>query len=53
MAVPLGIVLLWLGYSIGYYGYNKITGGNDKFINLIYPGRYTPTPRDGDPGAAA
>lgn len=46
MAVPLGLVLLWLGYSIGYYGYNRITGGNDKFIDLIYPGRYKYVKRD-------
>ena len=46
MAVPLGIVLVWLGYATVYYGYNRITGGNDKFIDLIYPGRYKPTQRD-------
>lgn len=54
MAVPLGILLLWLGYSLGYYGYNRITGGNDKFISLIYPGRWKPVQRDGgaSPGVA-
>lgn len=42
----LGIALAWLGYSVFYYGYNLITGGNDSFVSLIWPGRYTPTPRD-------
>jgi hypothetical protein len=42
------MVLVWLGYSAFYYGYNRITGGNDTFVSLIYPGRYSPTPRDTD-----
>jgi hypothetical protein len=58
VAVPLGIVLVWLGYSIGYYGYNRITGGNDKFVSLVYPGQYKATKLDGagatpQPSAAA
>lgn len=40
------MTLLWFGYAVGYYGYNRITGGNDSFISLIWPGRYTPTTRD-------
>lgn len=46
MAV-FGFVVLWLGYATAYYGYNRITGGNDTFVSLIWPGRYTPTARDG------
>jgi hypothetical protein len=45
--VPVvGFVLLWFGYAVAYYGYNQITKGNDSFISLIWPGRYSPTPRD-------
>ena len=56
MAVPLGIVLTWFGYALSYYGWNRITGGNDTFVSLIWPGKYAPTPRDSDKvsgGAAA
>lgn len=43
----IGIILAWLGYSVFYYGYDTVTGGNDTFVSLIWPGRYTPTARDG------
>lgn len=53
MAV-VGIVLLWGGYALAYYGYNRITGGNDTFYSLVWPGAYTPTMRDdGTPGPGA
>lgn len=42
----IGIILAWFGYSVFYYGLNTVTGGNDGFVSLIWPGRYTPTPRD-------
>ena len=47
-----GIGALWLGYGVLYYGYNRITGGNDKFISLLWPGRYSPTARDDWSGGA-
>jgi hypothetical protein len=50
VAVPFGIAFLWLGYSVVYYGYNRITGGNDHFVDLIYPGRYHPVTRDNGSG---
>lgn len=53
MAVPFGIGFLWLGYSVLYYGYNRITGGNDKFLDLIYPGRYHAVTRDNGSGGAS
>jgi hypothetical protein len=43
-AVP--IVLAWFGYSVLYYGLNTVTGGNESFMSLIWPGRYAPVPRD-------
>lgn len=44
----IGIVVAWFGYAAFYYGFNQITGGNDSFVSLIWPGKYNPgTPRDG------
>lgn len=48
----IGIVLTWFGYSVFYYGLNVVTGGNDSFLSLVWPGRYTPTPRD-QPGGGS
>ncbi len=45
-AFSIAIGILWAGYSIGYYGWNRITGGNDTFVSLVRPGRYKPTTRD-------
>jgi hypothetical protein len=53
VAVPFGIGFLWIGYSVLYYGYNRITGGNDKFLDLIYPGRYHAVTRDNGSGGAS
>jgi hypothetical protein len=44
--VAIGIALLWAGYCVGYYGWNRITGGNDSFRSLVWPGDYKPTTRD-------
>lgn len=46
MAAAIGILVLWGGYSVAYYGWNRITGGNDSFKSLVWPGAYTPTTRD-------
>ena len=40
MAVPVGIVLVWLGYAVGYYGYSRLQHGNNTFVELAWPGRY-------------
>lgn len=50
----IGIVLAWFGYSVFYHGLNTVTGGNESFMSLIWPGRYSPVPRDApkDPGNA-
>lgn len=42
----LGVLAAWLSYSLVYYGLNTVTGGNDSFISLLWPGRYRPTARD-------
>ena len=44
--LTIPIALLWGGYAIGYYGWNRITGGNDKFVSLVWPGKWKLTPRD-------
>lgn len=44
--MTVAIAVLWLGYSVTYYGYNRITGGNDTFKSLVWPGAYSPTSRD-------
>lgn len=44
--MTIAVALLWAGYSVSYYGWNRITGGNDKFVSLIWPGKYAPTARD-------
>ena len=43
----VGIFLSWIGYSVFFYGLDTVTGGNDSFVSLAWPGRYTPTARDG------
>lgn len=47
-----GIGALFLGYSAFYYGYNRITGGNDTFVSLVWPGKYKPTARDDGSGGS-
>jgi hypothetical protein len=51
MTIAFGLV--WLGYGVAYYGWNRITGGNDKFVSLIWPGKYSPTARDSGAGGTA
>lgn len=41
---------LLLGYSAAFYGYNRITGGNDTFKSLVWPGAYKPVARDSGAG---
>ena len=44
--MTIGIGLAFAGYCVGFYGWNRITGGNDSFKSLVWPGAYTPTTRD-------
>lgn len=48
----VAFALLWLGYSTAYYGYNRITGGNNTFKQLVWPGAYTPVARDDGSGGS-
>lgn len=56
--VGAGIVVLWFGYAVAYYGLTQIGvgapkgegGGNWGFLDLIVPSRWAKaadTPRDG------
>ena len=40
MAVPFGVVLLWLGYGTAYLGYARLQGSNNTFMQLFWPGKY-------------
>lgn len=51
--LAIGFGVFWIGYSVGYYGWNRITGGNDTFKSLVWPGAYKPTARDGGTAPAA
>lgn len=51
--VPVAILLCWAGYAVGYYGADTITGGNDSFISLVWPGRYKAVPRDAAGGSTS
>jgi len=48
----VGILALWFGYGVFYYGLNTVTGGNDSLLSLVWPGRFTPAPRDAGGGAS-
>jgi hypothetical protein len=50
----IGFVAAWSGYTLGYYGYNRITGGNNTLKQLWWPGAYIAVSRDsGGSGAPA
>jgi hypothetical protein len=51
--IPVGILAAWFGYSVFYYGLDTVTGGNDTFVSLIWPGKYVVTAKDSGAGAAA
>lgn len=56
----VALALMWLGYSVTYYGITQVRGNNYGLLDLMLPGRWSlvrqaPPPNDrGDvPGAAA
>lgn len=44
--VTVGILAALAGYTLAYYGFNTITGGNDSFKSIFWPGAYQYTARD-------
>lgn len=49
--ISVGILAAWFGYAVFYYGLDIVTGGNDTFVSLIWPGKYAVTAKDGGTGA--
>lgn len=45
-AVAIGIVAAVLGYAVLYHGYDTITGGNNTFKDVVWPGAYKKVARD-------
>lgn len=48
----LGVFVLWLGYWIGYWGLDQVRGGNNGFLSLGIPGKYTDQAPDKAPAPA-
>jgi len=46
IAIGIGLVLVWVGYGVGYYGFDQIRGGNNGFLDLMIPGRFKAVPKD-------
>lgn len=36
----IALGLMFLGYSVAYYGYTQVTGGNWGFLDLVVPSRW-------------
>ena len=49
----LGMLFAWLGYSLAYYGFDQITGGNDSIVSLTWPGKYQVVARDSGSGSGS
>jgi hypothetical protein len=37
----IGVAVAWLGYALGFYGLDQIRGGNNSFLSLVKPGKFT------------
>jgi len=48
--IALGVITVFVGYSLVYYGVTQIQGGNWGLLDLVVPKRWTPavagTPKD-------
>lgn len=52
----LGLALAWFGYWVGFYGFDQLQGGNNSFLSLGVPGKFSLQPTDaqgGKPAAAS
>jgi len=48
----IGMGVVFIGYSLAYYGYSQLNGGNWGYLDLLLPSRATAQklvniPRDG------
>ena len=41
---PIGIGVLWLGYSVLVYGWSQLRGANVGLFTLMWPGKYEGKP---------
>ncbi len=41
---PIGIGVLWLGYSVLAYGWSQLRGANVGLFTLMWPGKYDGKP---------
>ncbi len=41
---PIGIGVLWLGYSVLVYGWSQLRGANVGLFTLMWPGKYNGKP---------
>ena len=39
--VGLGVGIVWVGYSLVYYGLTQVNGGNWGYLDLVIPSRWT------------
>jgi hypothetical protein len=37
----VGLFVVWVGYSLAYYGVDQVRGGNNGLLSLMMPGKYT------------
>lgn len=37
----VGVFVVWVGYSLAFYGIDQIRGGNNGLLSLMIPGKYT------------
>ncbi len=44
--LALGIGLAWAGYTLAYYGFQRILSGNNTILQLAWPGKYQPVAKD-------
>ena len=45
--LALGLLLAISGYTLGYYGFQRITGGNNTILEPAWPGKYQVVAKDG------
>ena len=44
--ITIGVLAALAGYTLAYYGFDVITGGNDSMWSLVWPGKYKVKARD-------
>lgn len=42
----VGLFVIWVGYSLAYYGVDQVRHGNNGLLDLMIPGRYKNVPAD-------